>query len=78
VARSTITSKGQTTVPREVRDHLGAGPGDVLVWDMVGGTVQVTVTNRAFLARRGSIRVGRGSVTSDIRTARARRGRDRG
>jgi AbrB family looped-hinge helix DNA binding protein len=70
VVRSTITSKGQTTVPREVRDHLGAGPGDVLVWDMVEGTVQVTVANRAFLARRGSITVRRGSITCDIRAAR--------
>ncbi len=25
---STITAKGQTTIPREVRRHLGVGPGD--------------------------------------------------
>ena len=27
---STITTKGQTTVPRKVRDALGLGPGDKL------------------------------------------------
>jgi AbrB family looped-hinge helix DNA binding protein len=28
MATSTITAKGQTTVPKEVRDHLGLRPGD--------------------------------------------------
>ena len=27
-----ITSKSQTTVPREVREALKAGPGDTLAW----------------------------------------------
>ncbi len=26
--QSTITSKGQATIPKEVRDHLHVGPGD--------------------------------------------------
>lgn len=29
-----ITAKGQTTVPREVRASLGAGPGDWLTWEV--------------------------------------------
>ena len=37
-----ITSKGQTTVPREVRDALGAGPGDSLAWEIAeDGSVYV-------------------------------------
>ncbi|AUB84814.1 AbrB/MazE/SpoVT family DNA-binding domain-containing protein [Candidatus Thiodictyon syntrophicum] len=37
-----ITSKGQTTVPKEVRDALSAGPGDLLAWEIAGdGRVRV-------------------------------------
>jgi AbrB family looped-hinge helix DNA binding protein len=30
--RSTITSKGQVTIPRAVRQHLGIGTGDVIAF----------------------------------------------
>jgi antitoxin PrlF len=33
-AISKITSKGQTTVPREVRTALKAKPGDILAWEI--------------------------------------------
>ena len=33
-ALAKITSKGQTTIPQEVRKALGAGPGDLLAWDL--------------------------------------------
>lgn len=37
-----ITSKGQTTIPKEVRTVLQAGPGDLLAWDIEGdGAVRV-------------------------------------
>lgn len=29
-----ITSKGQTTIPREIRAALKVGPGDYLAWDV--------------------------------------------
>jgi len=32
ISESTITAKGQTTVPRELREKLGAGPGNKLMW----------------------------------------------
>ncbi|HVT57018.1 MAG TPA: AbrB/MazE/SpoVT family DNA-binding domain-containing protein [Thermoanaerobaculia bacterium] len=72
--KSKITSKHQTTVPKEVRDQLRVGPGDVLRWEIVGGIVRLTAGERAFLKRRGSIRVGPGSVLEDIAKARALRG----
>lgn len=28
MATSTVTSKGQTTIPKAIRDHLHVGPGD--------------------------------------------------
>jgi AbrB family looped-hinge helix DNA binding protein len=31
---SRITSKGQTTSPREVRERLSLRPGDVIVYDL--------------------------------------------
>ena len=30
MAAATLTSKGQTTIPKEIRDFLGVGPGDKL------------------------------------------------
>jgi AbrB family looped-hinge helix DNA binding protein len=39
---STLTDKGQTTVPREVREALGIKPRQRLQWDLGGdGTVTV-------------------------------------
>ncbi len=49
MAQSKITSKNQTTVPKEVRDMLALGPGDVLRWDLVDGAIQVALATRAFL-----------------------------
>jgi len=36
VAKSTITSKGQTTVPMEVRSRLKADSGAILKWEAKG------------------------------------------
>jgi bifunctional DNA-binding transcriptional regulator/antitoxin component of YhaV-PrlF toxin-antitoxin module len=77
MSKSTITSKGQTTVPREIRRRLAVGEGDVLAWELVGTAVRVEAAHRAFLQRRGTIQVGRGSSVADVREARRRRGADR-
>jgi antitoxin PrlF len=39
---SRITSKAQTTLPRAVREALGAGPGDALAYRVDGGKVFLT------------------------------------
>ena len=39
---SRITSKAQTTVPRAVREALGAGPGDALAYRVEGKKVLLT------------------------------------
>lgn len=39
--RARITSKGQITVPREVRRTLGVRPGDSLVFESARGGVRV-------------------------------------
>lgn len=38
---SRMTSKGQTTIPKEIRDFLKAGPGDTLVYQVEGDKVLV-------------------------------------
>ena len=39
---STVTEKGQTTVPKEIRDALGVKSGQRLQWDVAeNGTVTV-------------------------------------
>ncbi len=38
---STLTSKGQTTVPKEVREALGLKPGDKIRYLVVGDEVRI-------------------------------------
>ncbi|HEV7765151.1 MAG TPA: AbrB/MazE/SpoVT family DNA-binding domain-containing protein [Thermoanaerobaculia bacterium] len=38
---ATITSKGQITVPKEIRDHLGVAPGDRLSFQIGAAGVVV-------------------------------------
>ena len=50
---ATLTSKGQVTVPKTVRDALGLRQGDTLQWDLEDGSVRVKVlkpVDRLFLA----------------------------
>lgn len=41
IAQSTVTARGQISVPAEVRKKLGVGPGSVLEWDEQDGLVIV-------------------------------------
>ena len=38
---SKITSKGQTTLPKEIRDKLGVRSGDTLVYEVEGNAVRL-------------------------------------
>jgi antitoxin PrlF len=40
-----ITSKGQVTVPRDIRRALGVRPGDKLVFEKVGNVVRIRPLN---------------------------------
>jgi len=73
--KSKLTSKNQTTVPKEVRESLGVGPSDHLSWEIRdGGVATVTPAKLAFLEHQGILQVGPGSVVEDIRRARQLRG----
>ncbi len=36
---ATLTSKGQTTIPKEIREHLGLKPGDRIDFLLIEGEV---------------------------------------
>lgn len=73
---STLTSDGQTTVPKEVREALHLEEGARLTWEVHGGKVAVTTERPAFWRWEGFIKVGPGDVVEDVARARERRGRD--
>ena len=70
MAKSTITTKNQTTVPKEIRQHLRVGPSDVLQWEVVGDHALVSAATPAFLALQGIFKVGPGDPVEDVRRAR--------
>lgn len=72
---STLTSKGQTTVPKEVREVLDLGEGDTLTWEIRGGRVVVTTDRPSLLDFEGFIKNSSGDVVAEIAEARKRRGR---
>ena len=54
---ATLTSKGQTTIPKAIRDSLGMRPGDRLTFTLLpGGTVLMRVKNKRLMALAGSLR----------------------
>jgi antitoxin PrlF len=72
---STLTTKGQTTVPKEVRDALALEPGDKLSWQIHGGRVAITTDRPSLLDFEGFIKNSSGDVVAEIAEARKRRGR---
>ncbi|HET7135939.1 MAG TPA: type II toxin-antitoxin system PrlF family antitoxin [Casimicrobiaceae bacterium] len=61
---ATLTSKGQTTIPKEIRDGLAMRPGDRLVFTLlVDGTVIMRAKNKTILDLAGTLhRKGRKRV----------------
>jgi AbrB family looped-hinge helix DNA binding protein len=57
-ARTKITSKGQVTIPKDVRERLGLRPGDEIefVDDRKGFRVQKRVTASPFRKYRGYLK----------------------
>ena len=45
---ATLTSKGQTTIPKEIRDELGMKPGDRMTFTLMSdATVVMRVKNKS-------------------------------
>jgi bifunctional DNA-binding transcriptional regulator/antitoxin component of YhaV-PrlF toxin-antitoxin module len=61
MAESTITAKGQTTVPLQIRQSIGATSGTRLVWHvMPDGSLVVRAKTRSILDLAGSLKAPKG------------------
>ena len=61
MSRSKLTSKGQLTVPKDVRDRLGLESGDRVVFEFEGDAVRLRVERRKSLGElMGSLPATRG------------------
>lgn len=57
MAESTITAKGQTTVPADVRALVQAKPGTKLVWSVTpDGTIIVRAKSKSILDMAGMLK----------------------
>ncbi|RLE28624.1 AbrB family transcriptional regulator [Candidatus Acetothermia bacterium] len=68
VTISKVTSKGQATIPKEVRELLGIRPGDKVAFVVRGDTVVVIPVRGTLRDLRGSIRPKR--VPEDLERIR--------
>ena len=75
---STVTSKGQTTIPRQIRKALRIKPGDKLEYMVEGDhvTVRVHLGTRSLKGLLAS-RKGKGMSFTQIREAAAKAARGR-
>lgn len=56
-AHATLTSKGQTTIPKEIRDSLGMKPGDRMTFTLMpDATVLVRLKCKSVTALAGALR----------------------
>jgi AbrB family looped-hinge helix DNA binding protein len=64
---ATLTSKGQTTIPKDIRDSLGMKSGDRIMFTLMpDGTVLMRLKNKSVMSLAGSLRKrGRRGVPVD-------------
>ncbi|HVZ43663.1 MAG TPA: AbrB family transcriptional regulator [Ramlibacter sp.] len=61
MSESTLTAKGQTTVPADIRGFVDAKPGTRLVWSvMPDGTIIVRAKTRSILDMAGMLKAPKG------------------
>lgn len=76
--KAKITSKGQITIPREVRRALGVGTGDSLLFEQAGSEVVIRPVRvkSAFAKYQGignpSVPSGRKAIVNYVRRMRGR------
>jgi antitoxin PrlF len=73
MSTSTLTSKGQTTIPREVRDFLSLRPGDRIEFVVREGEVVLRPATRKITDLKGYLPKPRTPVTLEQMDAAIRR-----
>ena len=54
---ATLTGKGQTTIPKEIRDSLGMKPGDRMTFTLMpDGTVIMRMKNKRIMDLAGTLK----------------------
>jgi antitoxin PrlF len=59
---STITTKGQTTVPREVRRHLGLGPRQKIIYELGSDGVRLHAAGASLAGLAGVLAGGKSAL----------------
>ena len=67
--QSVITSKFQTTIPKDVRERLKLAIHDTLEWKIDRGKIVVLPVQKKFLEYRNKIKTGPGKIEEDIKQA---------
>ena len=56
-AESTLTSKGQTTIPKDIRESLSMKTGDRMTFTLMpDGTVLLRIKNKSVMSLAGRLR----------------------
>lgn len=64
---ATLTSKGQTTIPKDVRDQVGLQPGDRMHFTVLeSGAIVVRVKNRSARELRGVLKARKRVPVKDL------------
>jgi antitoxin PrlF len=68
MSAATLTSKGQTTIPKEIRDGLGIKPGDQMTFTLLAnGAVVMRAKTKSVLELGGALhKKGRKPVSTKL------------
>ncbi len=72
---SSVTQKGQVTIPASVRKQLGISTGDAVGFEVEGDRVYLRALPNRLEASFGIVKAKRGASLEDIEAAIRRRGR---
>lgn len=71
--QTVITSKFQTTIPKNIREKLLLSVKDTLDWKIENGRIVVSPVRTDFLKHQNSIHTEAGDIVKDIQEARRKR-----